>query len=491
MYILRQNNWTLMLRKLYIFIIISLIHTLCVGQPRYGMADSITQMQGWDLYPTYGLYCRMMRNYASQYPDRASLVEVGRSVCGRSILGLRLTAPGDTTLRSPVLVSSSIHGNETTGYLLSLRLIDSLCRSNLMDGSRLLSRCVIYILPLLNPDGTYRGGDSTVAGGSRENANNVDLNRNFSAQGGQTLEPETMAIMSLARSRRFAFSVSLHGGDEVVNYPWDSYLRGEMSLPDLEWWSGISQRYVATCRALDSTYLRSVNQEGHVFGSDWYKVHGGMQDWMYQEMRCRETTIELSNTKTIDPSRLGFYWNLTRQALTDFLENAAIGFCGTVSDWQGNAIEGATILMPDHDENFSTVTSRSDGSYFRPTTPHQRVEACALAYGYATQCMSVDIGEGGMEELSFRLHELDPATACTDMEEASETVRNTPGMITMESRRPMARYQVYNTSGQPVISGMANGCTLQIPTHNLQAGIYVVKIENGNTYKTHKIAVLK
>lgn len=479
------------MRKLIIAIFIWLLMPASILSqvPQYTMAETPDEMQGWNRYPTYGLYCQMMEQWASQYAGKASLVEVGSSVRGRRILGIRLTSPGDTTMRTPVLISSSIHGNETTGYLLSLRLIDSLCRADAAQGSRLLERCVLYIVPLANPDGTYSTSQTTVSGATRENANRVDLNRNF---GSISPEPETMAMMGLARSRRFAFSVSLHGGDEVVNYPWDSYLSSEMSLPDLEWWQTISQRYVATCRAQDSTYLRSVNQEGHVFGSNWYKVDGGMQDWMYKEMRCRETTIELSNTKTILPEMLDFYWNLTRQALTDFLENAASGFCGSISDMEGNPIEGATILINNHDENFSGVTSRSNGSYFRPTLPQEMMEVCALADGYATQCSSISTREGEMEQLDFRLGKLE-ATAAGDLprEQAKARITASGDRITVESPTPIEQYQVYNTSGQMMACGKPRAARFEIPAHNLCNGIYVVRIGNQIINKSHKIAILK
>jgi len=482
----------IMLRILHTMIFALLMCAHAMAQyTHYTMADSVEQMRQWNRYPTYQVYRQMMRQWAGDYPSVASLVEVGKSAGGREILGLRITAPGDTTLRTPVLISSSIHGNETTGYLLSLRLIDSLCKADYNTGSRLLSRCVIYVVPLLNPDGTYRLGDSTVRGFTRENANNVDLNRNFPGGSHTEREPETQSVINLCNSRRFAFSISLHGGDEVVNYPWDSYMRGDMSLPDLQWWRTISERYVATCRKLNDRYLRSVCDEGHVYGSDWYRVDGGMQDWQYSAMRCRETTLELSNTKTIYPENLDYYWNLTREAITDFLGNAAVGFCGRITDLDGNPIEDATVLIEGHDENCSSVITRKDGSYFRPTLPDQRLEVCVVANGYVSQCMSISTEEDTMEELNFSLMRNELATASEILEPISERITSLQDRIVVECGQDIALYQLYNINGQMMLSGNPQAATFEIPTHNLRAGIYVVRIENHNYNKTQKIAILK
>ena len=45
--------------------------------------------------------------------------------------------------------------------------------------TRLLDSTVVWINPLANPDGTYHGGNNSVNGAWRYNANSVDLNRNF------------------------------------------------------------------------------------------------------------------------------------------------------------------------------------------------------------------------------------------------------------------------------------------------------------------------
>ena len=52
-----------------------------------------------------------------------------------------------------------------------------------------------------------------------------------------------------------------------------------------------------------SGYFNYLNN-GITNGWDWYEVDGGRQDFMNYFKLCRESTIELSNTKTPNPSRI-------------------------------------------------------------------------------------------------------------------------------------------------------------------------------------------
>jgi carboxypeptidase D len=75
----------------------------------------------------------------------------------------------------------------------------------------------------MNPDGFELG--------SRYNApvaptEPVDLNRDFPDQfdapgTNYVFQPETQAIMDWCNEHHFIMSISFHGGDLVVNYPWD------------------------------------------------------------------------------------------------------------------------------------------------------------------------------------------------------------------------------------------------------------------------------
>jgi len=85
-------------------------------------------------------------------------VFLGRSVRGRPIYAMEL---GDPDNERRVLAVGVIHGNETAGRLIDQRLAS---RSPPKEA-------LVWTINALNPDG--------VAAGIRQNANAVDLNRNF------------------------------------------------------------------------------------------------------------------------------------------------------------------------------------------------------------------------------------------------------------------------------------------------------------------------
>ena len=65
----------------------------------------------------------------------------------------------------------------------------------------------------------------------RENANQIDLNRNFPDQFSTTAnnrvqQPETVAVMNWMEEHPFVLSANLHGGTLVANYPYDESKSG-------------------------------------------------------------------------------------------------------------------------------------------------------------------------------------------------------------------------------------------------------------------------
>ena len=116
-----------------------------------------------------------------QYPSLCRLDTIGTSINGKLVLALRISNnPGAAATKPEVFYTSTMHGDETGGFILMLRLADYLL-SNYNDNPRvkeLIDNLDIWINPLANPDGTYNSGD-VISSPVRFNANGVDLNRNF------------------------------------------------------------------------------------------------------------------------------------------------------------------------------------------------------------------------------------------------------------------------------------------------------------------------
>ena len=141
--------------------------------------------------------------WANQYPELCNLDTIGESVNGRLILCMHIQGARDVpeAAQAPeFFYSSTMHGDEVTGYVMMLRLIDTLLRGygNNPQYTNLVDNVAIYINPLSNPDGTYRGGNNSIYGAMRYNANYVYLNRNypdpFGTQPLSEQQPENTAL---------------------------------------------------------------------------------------------------------------------------------------------------------------------------------------------------------------------------------------------------------------------------------------------------------
>ena len=272
----------------YDFELLSLPHETATGLT---MSDDIKSVNAWNVYPTYDQYVAMMTAFQSNYPGICKLYDIGTTASGlRHLYIIKITDSVNVRKPKPrFLYTSSMHGDEITGYVTMLRLIDTLAKGYgvVPQYTSLLQNVEIWINPLANPDGTYHGGNNTVTGAVRYNYNNIDLNRNYPdpAAGphpdGNSWQAETVNFMNFATSNYFMLSMNFHGGAEVFNYPWDTWSRYP---PDELWDIQIGKHFVDTVHAIAPTYMADnlgyPNYPGVVNGYDWYRVTGGRQDFM-------------------------------------------------------------------------------------------------------------------------------------------------------------------------------------------------------------------
>lgn len=288
------------------------------------MASSIEELRQWDRYPTYDTYLAYMQHMANQYPTLCHLDTIGTSVRGRLLLSLRIH--GTAEAAPQFFYSSSIHGDEVTGYYFMLRLIDTLLTGYGIDPelTHLVDSVDIYINPLANPDGTYAGGNNTLNGAMRYNANWVDLNRNypcpFGVQAANPLQQENQAMIDYVSAHHFRLSANLHGGAEVMNYPWDSYESWEQQHPQANWWKEVCQRFIDTTRLYSPYHFNDVIACGYVNGGDWYVISNGRQDYMNGLQNCLELTMEISSTKKLSSDQLDEYWRFQHRSLINYIK---------------------------------------------------------------------------------------------------------------------------------------------------------------------------
>ena len=345
--------------------------------PGVVMRDQIELKRGtrtnWNFYPTYPAYETLMADFQAMYPDLCHIETITTLPSGRKILVAKISDNVATDEAEPeFLYTSSMHGDETTGYVLMLQLIEYLLQNygTNQEATDLVNNMEIYINPLANPDGTYYGGNNSVSGARRYNINGVDLNRNYpdpedgDHPDGNAWQPETVAFMNFASQRDFVAAANFHGGAEVVNYPWDTWVTRSA---DDNWWQFVSREYADTVHLhAPATYMDFLDN-GITNGYDWYEVAGGRQDYMNYFHHCREFTIEISNTKLLPAAQLPAHWNYNHRSLILYMKQATYGFRGLITDQSTGAPVQAKITLSGHDNNNSEVFATTlHGDYYRP-----------------------------------------------------------------------------------------------------------------------------
>jgi hypothetical protein len=331
-------------------------------------AASMSKAFGWDSYPTYTQYDSIMQSFVSDYPLLCRLDTIGTSINGKLVLALKISDnPAEDETEPEVFYSSTLHGDETGGYILMLRLADYLLKNYNSDlrVKELADNLEIWINPLANPDGTYNNGN-VIATPTRFNSNGIDLNRNFPdpLAPGIVSEKETLDMISFMRSHRFVISANFHAGAELVNYPWDRWL--SIYHADNDWFNDISRAYADTAHVYSEPGYMSDMDDGVTRGSVWYVVYGGRQDFVTQELHGREVTIELDYTHITPASQLPILWENNWRSLLGYLENALYGIYGTILDSQSYAPVGAKVFIQGHDKDSSQVYSDPlTGSFVR------------------------------------------------------------------------------------------------------------------------------
>jgi PKD repeat protein len=340
--------------------------------PPMATFEQIQNADNWDYYPTYDAYVALMYQFETDYPDICDVFSIGQSVDGRELLVAKISDNVNTDENEPeFLYTSSMHGDELTGFPIMLNLIDSLLSNygSVTRMTNLVNNIEIYINPLANPDGTYTNDNNTVSGATRNNANSVNLNRNYPDPqdgphpDGNVWQDETVAFMNFAEARDFVMSANFHGGAEVCNYPWDTW---PTLAADDDWWQYVCHEYADTAQAFSpSGYLSGFN-DGITNGYAWYSINGGRQDYMNYFHQCRELTLEISNTKLIPASQIEAHWNYNKRSVINYLEQCLFGIRGLITDATSGLPIEAEIYILGHEADSSWVySSMPIGNYHR------------------------------------------------------------------------------------------------------------------------------
>jgi carboxypeptidase D len=333
----------------------------------------------WTSYPTYEQMTSWLQGIENDpaYAGIVDLFSIGRSHQGRDLWVVKISDNVAVEEAEPEFrYISSLHGNEVLGVPLCLNLIEHLL-VNYVGGDPavvdLVDNREIFILPLANPDGYVNG--------SRYNAQGTDLNRDFpdfvtdpdnTPDGRAT---ETAVLMNWQPGHTFVLSANFHTGALVVNYPWDS--THDLN-PDDTFFYHMSLGYSFRNPPM---WNSSVFTNGVVRGSEWYVIHGGIQDWSYYWYAEYHVTIELSDSFAPPASQIAAYWDDNRDAMLYLIDLSGKGLVGTVTDAQTGDPVAAEVQVHGIDMPTTVTADPEHGNYVRPL--HEGVyDVTYSAYGY-------------------------------------------------------------------------------------------------------------
>jgi len=375
--------------------------------------------ENWDFYPTYEAYVDLMYQFEDDFPGMVEIKNIGETVMGRDLLFAKISP--QVELQRPVpqfMYTSTMHGDETAGFILSLRLIHYLLDNYGQNEeiTHLMDSVEIWICPNENPDGTYTDDNSTVQGATRGNANSVDLNRNYPNPVSDPVnpqQPETTAMIEFADTMNFIMSANMHGGVELVNFPFDSWHSWENPHADHDWWEFVMHEYVDTVHKYSPPGYMTGQGGGVTHGGDWYVIYGSRQDYFNYYRSCREFTLELSNQKLLDPELLPDHWDYNYRSFLNYIRQSKYGVHGLVYDNQTGQPLNAKVSLPGYDSNNSEInTSMPFGNYNRqllegsynmsfvsdgyPTVTINGIEAA----NYHTKYLNIALGENVSENIT-------------------------------------------------------------------------------------------
>ncbi len=255
-------------------------------------------------YYTYAEMTQLLDQLHDQYPTLTSpKISLGQSWEGRDIWAMRISAVPEGEPAPTVLLDGVHHAREPIGCNIIVDFARYLLERYGSDPevTWLLDHWVLWILPVLNPDG-YTYNETPQSGGwwrknKRDNNNNgtfeedydgVDPNRNYAYQWGYDntgsspdpgsqvyrgpapfSEPENQAIRWLVDSIQPVIVLNYHSYSNLLLYPWGY---DEYYTPDQPIFEAMAEYMTAA--------------SGYEPATPWevlYTANGVAIDWMYGE----------------------------------------------------------------------------------------------------------------------------------------------------------------------------------------------------------------
>jgi carboxypeptidase T len=244
-----------------------------------------------------------LKEMAKKYPKIARVEKIGKSFENRDVYALRISGAGSKKVPKALFMGLH-HAREWISTEVPIYIARELLNNYEKDPkiTKLVNNRVVYIVPVVNPDGLIWSQNEYSYWRKNRNDNNghsrkgVDPNRNYGYKFGTTgastypgsdtyhgtgpfSEPCTQNIKKLAEREKFTTSLSYHSYSQLVLYPFGY----GYNIPNPD----------------EGTFKTLARELGRLTGyrpqnsADLYPAMGDSDDWLYGSMGVLSFTVEL------------------------------------------------------------------------------------------------------------------------------------------------------------------------------------------------------
>lgn len=367
-------------------------------------------------YKDYKLNIKYLKALAKEYPNLVTYYDLGKTRLGRPIPAIRITSPVENRNKISVLFNGAHHSNELIGVEHCYDVIYHLL-SDPEKYSEVLDRMNIWVIPIVNPDGSYLFWYKSLAMGRKNGylapgftednyARGIDLNRNYpfkwnsghpKASSGNPAhsfyrgpspgsEPETRALMALAEKERFLFSISFHSFATKLLFP---YTIEDTTNPNPDYVQDLAKRLVKFTKS-----YHPVKRFEAV--KNIYAVDGTDQDYFYYKFGTNALLAESSH-RNIDYGNIGIIMDgfrpLWENLLNEYLQNVKMIL--RVEDIEGYPLEASIRVEGfEYFEGEKFTTHPVTGYFFKMLMEEKEYFVHISSPGYKERVVKVLPGVG-------------------------------------------------------------------------------------------------
>ncbi len=268
---------------------------------------------GYGIYHTYSETVAFVDSLRLLYPNVISQKwSIGQTIDGHDLWAFRVSDNPDIDENEPeILIDAMHHAREIMSSEFTIMFAEYLAQNYGSDPeiTWLVDNRELYIVPVVNPDGSVYNEINSPSGGGmwRKNRRNngdgtfgVDPNRNYTYMWGYDdsgsspdtdsevyrgpsagSEPEIQAMMNFINNREFRTHDTIHTYSNLTLYPW-----GYISTPTPD--SAVFDHMAAEMTKFNGY---TPGQPGAII----YNVNGGTFDWAYAEDKGHAKIFSFSN----------------------------------------------------------------------------------------------------------------------------------------------------------------------------------------------------